>query len=509
MLMRFKKFHLPLAVCVLAFWLSSSAQEDWPHYRADWNDPLFQARVQGVYDWIGSRPDRLETNEFTPNPIPYYQLGTINRDLESFPPRPKIDPEARNFFEPKDWMDRRFLISYMENNEDIEEGYFEDNLDEDAVADTYYLMGNIYFLQSEYGLAIDSYDRAIAEFQNFKLAYKNKAYALALTGDCPGALEAAHEAVRLGAFSVYIKNVQAYCAFEARDWNTAAESAALSRLLDQSNPQVLRIQIRSLVKLSKFQHALSLTNQIENESEARRLKLEILIAEQRVEGSEEELLALLEIKSRFGELTAAEQTSLTGLKIRAGLASSIDDEELRTFFDSNKESTKYLEFALKSKLHADGLNTAASFGESVVTPLVRRSDGLDYNPASSPARIMVAGIEHQLGNLESAEEILEQLIAEDPLNCQALLLLSETEYKLGKMLESDSHSERAISSSRSCDNTSLERRAMLNIEKEEFGLAVSLMLRDWNQKVARGEIPDELYVRKFRAMSDVAQRTGE
>ncbi|MCG8414200.1 MAG: hypothetical protein MI746_08270 [Pseudomonadales bacterium] len=503
--MRFKESRLPLTICALTFWLSSSAQEDWPHHRADWNDPLFQARVQGVYDWIGSRPDRLETNEFTPIPIPFYQLGTINRDLESFPPRPKIDPEARNFFEPKDWMDRRFLISYMENNEDIEEGYFEDNLDEDAVADTYYLMGNIYFLQSEYGLAIDSYDRAIAEFQNFRLAHKNKAYALALTGDCPGALDAAHDAVRLGAFSVHIKNVQAYCAFEAGDWTTAAESAALSRLLDQSNRQVLLIQIRSLAKLSKFQHALSLANQIENESEASRLKLEILIAEQRAEGSEEELLALLEIKSRFGELTAAEQSSLTGLKISAGIASSIGDEELRSFFDSNTESTQYLEFALKSKLHADGLNTAASFGESVVTPLVRRSDSLDY----SSARIVVADIEHQLGKLESAEEILEQLIAEDPLNCQALLLLSETEYKLGKMLESDSHSERAISSARSCDNTTLERRAMLNIEKEEFGLAVSLMLRDWNQKLARGEIPDELYVRKFRAMSDVAQRTGE
>ncbi len=482
------------------------AQEEWPHSSVDWSDPLFQARVQGVYDWIGSGPDRLMTNEFTEVAIPYYQLGTINRDLESFPPRARIDPDAESFFEPKDWMDRRFLIQYMENNSEIEPGYFESNLTDSAIADTYYLMANIYFLQGRFEEAIAHYEIAIEQFPFFKLAYKNNAYALAISDDCVAALENATQAVSLGAANIGIKNVQAFCAFETGDFSLAVDASAMSRVLDSGNLTILKIQIHSHKELGHYEQALALSSQLPDSSERIGIALEIQLAASEHRNNEEDQLALLEIKSRMGGLSEAEESSLTRLKLLTGSGQLLDESSLEGYFQLESANATEVESFLLSRL-----DTGQAVPFDLLTTL-RSNSASARELASEPGDdidALLALIAMQAGNIDEAEKILDRALQQRPMQCELLLLRSELNQVQGDTLAQQSFMERAIASSRACDNNSLEQRALMSVANGEYPEAQNLILRDWNQKIARGEIPDELYVRKFRAITNLGNLTSE
>ena len=429
-----------LALWVVLVIQTAHAQDDWPHYSADWSDSLFQARVQGVYDWVRSGPDRLETGEQLLQPIPFYQIGTQNRDLETFPPRP-VDVETRDYLEPKDWMDRRFLILYMQDNPVIEQDYFESNLEQNPLPDTYYLMGNILFQLGRYNEAITYYDRALEEFPFFKLAFKNKAFAAAILGDCDMALASANEAAALGAFSAHLKNVQAYCAFQSGDYAAAEEASGHSLLINPANIEVVLLRIRSLVALGRYGQAQSLAEEIEDRALSGEVSLDVQIEAARQSGRDGELFALLELKSRFRGLDQDESLLLAALREEA--------------------------FAARGA----GIELPVDDGETVTA--------------------------------------LEAALQENPLDCDLLIALAIGASQRQETFYQDSLLRRAVSGSRSCDNESLQSRALLRVRAGEYAEANRLMQRDWNQKIATGEIPDELTVRKYRAIARLSQMTGE
>ncbi len=494
------------AVCIVQLVGATYAQEDWPHSSVDWSDPLFQARVQGVYDWIGSGPDQLlAETEAAEYAVPVYELGTANRDLETFPPRQGVRFEGQLYDAPKGWTDRLRLIRYMEDNEEIEPDFFEDALDERAGADSYFLLANIYFLQERFEEAIEYYELAIEDFPLFKLANKNLAYAYLQLGDCESALAHAGEAISLGALGVQIKKLQAFCAFEAGEFSVSAEAAAVALTLDPASEIMLRIQIRSLAALGSFESAVTLSNQLSDEKERVSLALDIQLAEARQQASESEMLALLEIKSRLEGLEGEEATTLTQLKLRYGFFRRIELDSLTNYLRSEHVAATEIESLLQTYLNAGQISPEQFESVAELIDLPESS----ISTTDNEILFRLAELESEYGSPDEAESLLERALQDQPIQCESLLLMSELLQNSGDTIASESYSSRASASSRSCDNVSLERRAMLSVAKGSYSEAQNLLLRDWNQKLAIGEIPDEMYVRKFRAITNLGNLTSE
>ena len=491
---------------LLQFGESSFAQEDWPHSSVDWDDPLFQARVQGVYDWVNSGPGQILIDlESTISAVPAHMSPTANRDLQSFPPRAANLVDGTAYNEPKDWADRRFLIDYMQSNESIEPGFFEDRLDERTGVDTHYLMANVYFLQGRLEDAIVHYEMAIEEFPFFRLAYKNTAYAHMLLGNCEAALENATEAVSLGALSTLLKNLQAHCAFEKGDFAMAAEAAAMSLTLDPANAAILRLQVHALNELGYYTQALALVEGLPNREERETTAVELQLLAATHANESEEKLALLEIKSRMLELTPSEEAELVGLKLSSGLAGTVENDHLNSHFQSERLAATELESFLKSLI--DSGQPLPPLLEQQELPNSIRDKAM--TAPGNEIEMLRARVEMQAGNLDQANSILLRSLEINPMHCESLILLSKIAHLQGDDLASQSYATRASASSRECDNASLEQRALLSIADADYPQAQNYMLRDWNQKIAKGEIPNELYLRRFRAITSLGNLTSE
>ncbi|MDP6098454.1 MAG: tetratricopeptide repeat protein [Gammaproteobacteria bacterium] len=478
------------------------AQEDWPHYVNDWSDGLFQARVQGVYDWTGSGPDRLETLEFTEVPINMYQLSTVNRDIEFFPPRDDIDPELKAFFPPpKDWEDRRFLILHLRSNSVPEEGYFENNLDERAGPDTYYLMGNIYFLQQKFTEAIENYEKAIFEFSRFRLAYKNMAYAYISLGDCDKALPAAETATELGAFSARLKGLIAYCSLQQGNYHSAAEAAGIARMLDHENEMWVELEIAALIKLGSYRQAKILLEKQLSSSVIVGRHVDYLIDIYRGEADQEALLAMLEIKKRAGVITESQLAELESVKISESVSRLIDEDRIADHLQNSSPSLAELLTILQDLINSNGWGAALEFSNNILDQL-----NYDLTPAEkSELSVLQARVMAETGLFDRALARLESVLLEFPMHCEALLLSAEVNSDQGQSDLADLYLLRAENSPLDCSNALLERHAGIMFTLGDYTRSLDLLQRDSQQRSVDGVIENRWQADKIKALADLVQ----
>lgn len=501
-------------ISVLLFEVIGYAQEEWPHHSNDWGDELFQARVLGLYDWIGSGPGRVTIFEYriiqqngllTREAMPFYRISTVNRDLESFPPRDAIDPDITFFAPPNDWTDREYLISYLSNNETISEGFFEDEIDEDAGPDTYFLMGNIYFLQNRYTEAIEYYEKAIEKFSRFRYAYKNMAFAYFRLGDCDNALATAKSAIQLGALSAHIKGVEGYCALQQGNYQSAADAIAFARMLDPENETWLGLQIEALIQLGMYPQAqILLDGRMDNPGYvSKNLGHQIEIF--RGEKNQEELFAALEIKKRSGTLTGAELTELIGIKITSGVSYLVSDDELSDYLERTRPSLEELANILEVKTNSEGWAAALSFSNDVLDSL-----SFDLTPSEKlDLALLQARVASETDQFESALVRLEPVLSAYPMHCDALLLSAEIHSRQGQNELADIYLSRAEHSSVECLNGTLDRRAKIVFDRGDYARSLNMYERNARQKLIDGIIEKGRHAHMIAVLADLVQLGSE
>ena len=490
-----------LIATLLLWYVPSLGQEDWPHYENDWGDRLFQARVQGVYDWIGSGPDRLETLEFTEVPINMYQLSTANRDIEFFPTRVEIDPELKFFPPPKDWEDRKSLILHLNGRTEPAEGYFENRLEENAGPDTYYLMGNIYFLQHKFTEAIENYEAAIHDFPRFRLAYKNLAYAYISMGNCDKALPAAKMATELGAFSAHLKGLEAYCSLQQGNYHSAAEAVAIARMLDHENETWLQLEIETLLRLGRYRQAKALLDMQTSSPVVNDRYFDYHIDIYRGENDGEALFAMLEIKKRSGAITDSEFAELNRIKISKGVSNLIDDDKLADYLVQTSPSLVELMEILHALSNANGWSAAQDFSNDVLDQLT-----LDLTPLErSELAVLQANVSAETGSFVSAIARLENILLDFPLHCEALLLSAEINSAQGQSDLADAYLLRAENSSLECGNEALSRNAKIMFDLGDYIKSFDLYQRESRQKSIDGVIENRWHVDKIKALAELVQ----
>lgn len=440
----------------------SYSQNEWPHHSKDWSNPEFQARVLGVYDWVGTGPDLMESDpnnvskkganddilaptysisglsgsgqnigEITARAVnsrAYFHMATDHRDIDTFPTR-LTPPINRGYTsDPKDWLDRQDLIQYMQANTEIGPEFFQDKLTEDAGADTYYLMGNIYFLQGRYQDAISSYQRALARFHNFRLASQNLAYAHYLTGDCDSALTAASHASELGSMSVFTKGLVGYCGLQAGQYSTAAQALSMTRMLDSNNSTWQKLELEAHIETGLYPQAEAILNQRITDTSSAKNNIDSLLSVYRAKADSEQLLATLEIKQRLTGLEASEQTELDALKQEVGI----------------------------------GRVTAGN-------PLFALSL-------------------YENGNPRDALSLVSETLLNSPTDCDALMLSAKIHAQLNEPDLTDSLLFRARSSSDDCSSKARILQAQTALDRGEFQRAYTLYREDAQYREIAGEI---------------------
>ncbi|MEZ5489524.1 MAG: tetratricopeptide repeat protein [Gammaproteobacteria bacterium] len=480
---------------------TASGQVDWPHGVRDWSDAQFQARVQGVYDWKGSGPDRLQTLEYTEVPIDMYQLSTVNRDLNSFPPRDTIDPELQYFPPPKDWVDRKDLILSMRGSGEIDATFFEEKLDESAGPDTYFLMGNIYFLKNRLVDAIRQYEMATDRFSRFRLAYQNMAFAYINLGDCDNALTTINKAISLGAFGVRVKGLQGYCALQQGNYVTAADALAISRMLDSENSIWLELQIQALIGAGHYMPARNLLS-----SHASRLLdssriLDYLISIAQSDSDWESLHSLLEVKRIAGQLTSKENATLQRLRASQGLPVSRGEVgSLLSVMDADSYIADSAQI-MSELIDNEAWEIASIVGDGVIESLA----GGPVSADSANIIYLQASILTTQGQIEEGSALLDELLRAYPIHCEALILRAEQFNQLDELQQSHEYFNRAIRSSSSCSEKARLEYADVLIQREDYSHAFELYQTDRRQKEIAGIIDTAIARKLVEALARLTQ----
>lgn len=478
-------------------WTVASAGQEWPPFVNEWDDESFQARVLGVYDWIGSGPDRLQTLEYSEDAINLYQISTVNRDIEYFPPRVNVNPDRKFHPPPKDWVDRERLIAYMADNSVIEEGYFEENLEEDAGPDTHYLMGNIYFQQGKFEQAIESYKQAIQEFPRFQLAYKNMSYAYFKMGNCDEALAASRQATEFHAFTARLKGIEGYCSLQQGKYYSANESFAIARVLDQKNGLWADLELESLVKLGRYRQAEKILGRKLMDPGASNIYFDYLIEIYRGENKQQELMAALEIKRRLGAITDSELLELNGIKISAGVSHLIDDNEISAYIGQTTLSQQELSEIVNNKVNVSGWDAASELMEEVVQGY---SQIFPVNLSVLQAKTL-----SESDNYEEALALLERVLIAEPLHCNALMVIAEIYSELETTDMAQTYLRRAENSSQQCRNEALRMNAKLMLEQGEYASSLESYRRLTRQQAIDGDVKDLRQAAMINALNDLVQ----
>jgi len=512
-----KSIRKVLQICLLPLVIAGqvplSAQEEWPHYARSWSDPLFQARVQGVYDWIGSGPDNLSQYDYYQqaggqivlNSVPFYRKTTENRNIATFPPRAQIDPEARFIEKPKDWVDRERLIQYMSSTNNIQDGYFEEAVDEEASPDTYFLMGNLYFLQSKFAAAAASYLEAIDRFPNFRLAHKNLSFAYYILGDCKQALSSATTAVDLGIMSARVSGLRAYCALQENKPQTAVEAIEFARLIEPQNKVWQRLELQALIGAGRYEQATLLLETELVGSALTEFHLSAMTTLYGTQENQDPLLSVLEISNRAGLLSDPMLLELSRLKIQYGLAHLISPEALTSYANSSSTTGAQISDLLNSLGNASSANVAADFSNSTIDQL----DTAMFQTERAVVLLSQATTLVNTSNYSQARLKVDEVLAIEPMSCEALILSAEIYTNLDQYAQADSMLERIELSSRDCADANLVRRAQIYFDRGSYARALELFQLDSRKKSIDGIRLDRWHKTMIRALGNLVQTNPE
>ena len=535
----------------LLLWQCGCFSADLLHTENAWNNRSFQARVLGVYDWIEFGPELLteipteesllhaeeaaqavaakalveksrkaarneKLQDFIDRPdslapIPEIedpgleaffegngvrlhatQIPTANRDLRSFPARVRTRGQARVTL-PKDWLDRIVLINYFLTNPELDVSFFEAMTKENASADTHYLLGNIYYLGGNYAKALASYKRATEDFDQFRLAYRNMAYASMQLGNCRDGLTYAKEATKLGAFNAFLNGIIGLCSLQQGDYHSAAAAIANARIIDNKNELWRYLEIETLLKLKKYQQVQAILSSRSGHADT---YFDFQTAVYRGLGDKNALLANLEIKRRMKKITPQELNELSGLKIAKGLFNMIDDAQLDNYLTASAPSLAELTEIFHHKADQQGWQTALIF---ILQAIEEFSTKL-LPKEKSELTVLKAIASANLGQDEEAGTELDRLLLQQPLHCSALLLKAEILSDRKQFENAAFYSDRAENGGFECRNRAVAQRARMLLERDEYAASLNLYRVIFQQNTLRSGSYNGIFERKIKAL---------
>jgi tetratricopeptide (TPR) repeat protein len=398
-----------------------------------WSDPEFQKQFLGTYG--------------------------IHPDLE-----PRLSPAER------DLLQRVLPLMSSDPSEAIR--VLQAGMKRDSSASLDFTIGNLQFQQGRTDEAAAAFRTAVAKFPAFRRAHRNLGLAEIRLGHHDAAIRAFARTLELGGGDAVLYGLLGY-AFTTKDDYLAAEAAYRSALLLQPDNTEWRLGLaRCILKQQKHAEAVALLDVLlqahPDRSDLWLLQANAFIAlKQPLKAAEN-----LEIVRRLGRATLDSQFLLGDIYLNEGLA----DMAATTYgtaleIDPTQPVQRPLRAAeaLVARGALDqGRSVAARLKESFAE---RLTDDERRAILRLEARLAVAS-----GNGGEAVRILEEIVAADPLDGDALMLLAEHHARDGDPDRAILYYERA-GSLESFESLALVRQAQIQIGRGKYQEALPLLRR--------------------------------
>lgn len=466
--------RLFISIIFLMFSQTTCFSQQAAHPENDWQDPDFQARVQGVYDWINSGPDNLfiifDPKSLPPGyprraPLHVTETNTVNRNIKFFPARvPQNREERRRKLLPKEWRDREYIIKHFLTTPDVPEGFFEEFVNEYATADTYYLMGNIYYMQEKFHKAIASYKKAIYDFPKFRLAHKNIAYAYMRLNKCKEAVPHAQKAIKFGTFNIFLNAVLGVCYLKKEKYQSAAAALSYARMQDVENKLWFDLELEAKVKAGKYENTETFIKKILSQNPHINKYYDYQTELYRAKGDEISLLANLEIKRRMGKVTAEDLNSLNKLKIRKSVPQLVNNKQELIFRYGDTPTLSEINDIFHNIAVKKGWDEAKAFSEDALQKL---SSDFALEDLAEITVLKALALQKSRQN-KKALKILDRLLLKYPLHCNALLLKADIHENMGQNSQAELYLNRAQYSSKICRTKSFAFKAKMMLDQNKF-----------------------------------------
>jgi tetratricopeptide (TPR) repeat protein len=375
---------------------------------------------------------------------------------------PKISAEEQEVF--------KLLVPLMQNNTGGAIQKLRSSITNNSSAALDYTLGNLYVQNRNVSSAIQSYQTAIRKFPNFYRAYKNLALVMVNEGRYAEAVPFILKGLELGGTdgALYGPLGLAYLNLDKPKSALTAYDNAL--LFAPDSLQWQQGKLRCLMDLNLYKESAGMLE-------------EMILADSKNKNywtwqanaflSEDDMAkasANLEILKRMGNADGASLGLLGDIYLNEGM--------------TEMALENYLLAAEQDSLNSDRLiRTAQGFASrrlwtEAATYLNKTKDRLDSLSPKNQSTFLTLQAQAAigLGETEEASTILEALVAEDPMNGQALLTLGNLQRQLDRVEDAAFSYEQAAK----IDETRIDalvQHARMLISLRDYSPAVTLLQR--------------------------------
>jgi len=335
-----------------------------------------------------------------------------------------------------------------------------------------FTLANIYFQQEQLDLAAAAYECAVTKFPKFRRAWKNLGLIHVRNGEFAKAIPVLTRAVELGGGDALTYGLLGF-AYSSAENNLSAESAyRMAILLDPETLDWKMGLARSLFKQERYADAVALCEGlIANDPD--RTDLWLLQANAYI-GLSEPLKAAVnyELVDRMGESTVDSLNMLGDIYVNQELFEIAVNSYIRAL---EKDPQRSSQRAIRA---AKVLTTCGVFDET--KRLIARLETLVGSELSKEhrkdllklrARIVVAE-----GSGEEEIKVLEEIVALDPLDGEALILLGQHYGRAGDFERAAFYYERAENLEKHEADAKV-RHAQLLVQQGKYNEALPLLRR--------------------------------
>jgi tetratricopeptide (TPR) repeat protein len=284
-----------------------------------------------------------------------------------------------------------------------------------------FTMANIYFQQEQFEQASTAYEHAVAKYPKFRRAWKNLGLIHVHNGEFEKAIPALTRVVELGGNDALTYGLLGF-AYSSVENNLCAESAyRMAILLDSATLDWKMGLARSLFKQELYEQAVSLCANLIAEN-PNRADLWLLQANAYI-GQNKPLKAAVnyEIVDRMGEATAASLNMLGDIYVNQELFGTAVASYVSALEKNPESSPDRALRAAKVLTSRGALNDTKQLIERIESLHGSNLDKMDRKDLLKlRARIAVAE-----GSGEEQIKVLEEIVALDPLDGEALILLGQ------------------------------------------------------------------------------------
>lgn len=377
---------------------------------------------------------------------------------------PRITSEERDFFQE--------LVPLIESNINRAIESLRTSIKPDSSAALDFTLGNLYFQNGDLEQAVRNFNRAIDKFPNFLRAHRNLALAYVQLDDFNNAVSSFVKSIELGASDAITYGVLGFSYFQLGRYKSA-ENAYRTAMLFAPDTRDWQVGLmRSLAAMNRNDEAIGLLDELieldPNNTDFWLFQANLFLSRDEPSNA----ASNLEIINRMGRSTPTSLLLLGDIYVNEGLYDlAYGAYSAALEMRGTMDAARFLR-ASGILVRRGVFDQALEFLTTIETEFEDTlSHSQELELLNLQAEIFLA-TEQQ----DEAAQVLESIIAQDPVNGRALMLLAEYMWDQGEVEEAAIFFERAARLE-DFEADALVQHARMLVSQRQFSDAVSLLRR--------------------------------